>query len=50
MKKLNQEKVKFIRLRGYQSYRKLYYMCKFFEGTVDKILTRSIEEIDELLK
>ena len=50
MRKLNAIKINFIKKRGYKEYRKLYYMCKFFDAKVEILLAKPIEDLDKLLR
>lgn len=50
MKKLTGSKVRFIKEYGYFSYRKIYYMCKYFEMDMDILLSKSKDQIEKLLK
>ena len=49
-KKINAGKRNFILKFGYKAYRKLYYMAKCFNGTMDKIVQLSDDDIRTLLK
>lgn len=48
--KNNVSKRNFILKFGYKAYRKLYYMAKCFNGTMDKIVQLSDDDIRTLLK
>lgn len=48
--KITTEKKNFILKYGYSAYKKLYYMAKFFDGTIEKLICLSDEDIMKLLK
>lgn len=44
------EKKNFLQKYGYQAYRKLYYMAKFFDSKIEKFICLSDDDINKLLK
>lgn len=46
----NISKRNFILKFGYQAYRKLYYMAKCFDSTIDRFIQLSDDDIQTLLK
>ncbi len=46
---MSNEKKRFIKEYGYQTYRRLYYLCKFFDIKVNKIVVSDKKTITILL-
>lgn len=49
-RKITDNKKDFILKYGYQAYKKLYYLAKFFDSKIEKFICLSDDDIKKLLK